>query len=106
MRALFRVVAVRFSNLIYAQKYNNNNNNTIIPIIIGATVIVTRSLKENLQAIPGTHPIDFLQKTAVLGTSHILRKVLQCETLNLSGGVHRWFKKHTRKKGPVTSDIK
>ena len=51
---------------------------TIIPIIIGATVIVTRSLKKNFKAVPGK--IDSLQKTAVLGTSHIIRKVLQCET--------------------------
>ena len=28
---------------------------TIIPVITGATGIVTRSLKKNLQAIPGTH---------------------------------------------------
>jgi hypothetical protein len=27
----------------------------------------------------GRHSIDSLQKTAVLGTSHIFRKVLQCE---------------------------
>ena len=52
----------------------------IIPVIIGATAIVTRSLKKNLQAIPGTHPIDSLQKLAILGTSCILRKALQCET--------------------------
>jgi hypothetical protein len=52
-------------------KVNNNNNK---PVIIGATGIVTRSLKKNLEAIPGTHSIDFLQKTAILGT------VLQCET--------------------------
>ena len=70
---------------------NNNNNNcieiqrmwnlkcTIIPVIIGATGIVTRSLKKNLEAVPGKHSIDSLQKTAVLGTSHIIRKVLQCE---------------------------
>ena len=30
--------------------------------------------------IPGKHSIDSLQKTAVLGTSHTIRKVLQCET--------------------------
>ena len=52
----------------------------IIIIIIGATGIVTRSLKNNLQAIPGAHLTDSLQKTAILGTSHILRKALQCET--------------------------
>jgi hypothetical protein len=61
--------------------YNNNNNQkcTIIPIIIGATGIVTRSLRKNLEAIPGKHSIDSLQKTAILGKSHIIQKVLQCE---------------------------
>ena len=33
----------------------------------------------NLEAVPGKHSIDSLQKTVVLGTSHIIRKVLQCE---------------------------
>ena len=33
-------------------------------IIIGATRIVTRSLKKNLETIPGKHSIDSLQKTA------------------------------------------
>ena len=51
----------------------------IIPVIIGATGIVTRSLRENLEAVPGKHSIDSLQKTAILGTSHTIRKVLQCE---------------------------
>jgi hypothetical protein len=36
----------------------------IIPVIIGATGIVTRNLRENLEAIPGKHSIDSLQKTA------------------------------------------
>jgi hypothetical protein len=53
---------------------------TIVTIIIGATGIVTRSLRKNLEAVPGKHSIDSLQKTAVLGTAHIIRKVLQCET--------------------------
>jgi hypothetical protein len=52
---------------------------TIIPVIIGATGILTRSLRKNLEAVPGKHSIDSLQKTAILGTSHIIRKVLQCE---------------------------
>jgi hypothetical protein len=53
---------------------------TIIPVIIGASRIVTKSERKNLKAIPGKHSIDSLQKTAILGTSHIIRKVLQCET--------------------------
>ena len=52
---------------------------TIIPIIVGATGIVTRSLGKNLEAVPGKHSIDSLQKTAILGTIHIIRKVLQRE---------------------------
>ena len=53
---------------------------TIIPIIIGATGIVKRSLRKNLEAVPGKHSIDSIQKTAILGTSHKIRKVLQSET--------------------------
>ena len=52
---------------------------TIIPVIIGATGTVTRSLRKNLETIQGKQSIDSLQKTAVLGTSHIIRKVLQRE---------------------------
>jgi hypothetical protein len=51
----------------------------IIPIIIGATVIVTRNLRKNLEAVPEKHSIDSLQKTVILRTSHIIQKVLQCE---------------------------
>jgi hypothetical protein len=52
----------------------------VIPVIIGATEIVTRGLKKYLETIPGKHSINSLQKTAVLGTSHIIRKVLKSET--------------------------
>jgi len=52
---------------------------TIVPVIIGATGIVTRNLKKSLETVPGKHSIDSLQKTAILGTSHIIRKVMQCE---------------------------
>ena len=53
---------------------------TVIPVIIGAAETVTRCLRKNLEAVPGRHSIDSLQKTAILGTSHIIRKVLHCET--------------------------
>ena len=35
--------------------------------------------KEEFESCTGKHSIDSLQKTAILGTSHIIRKVLQCE---------------------------
>jgi hypothetical protein len=53
---------------------------SVILVIIEATGIVTRGLKKYLETIPGNHSIDSLQKTAVLGTSHIIRKVPQSET--------------------------
>jgi hypothetical protein len=40
----------------------------IIPVITGATGIVTKSLRKNLEAIPGKHSTDSLLKTAILGT--------------------------------------
>ena len=52
---------------------------TIVPVIIGANGIVTSSLWKNLETVPGKHSIDSRQKTAILGTSHTIRKVLQCE---------------------------
>jgi len=59
--------------LLKKELHNNNNNNN------NATGIVTRSLRKNLETVPGKHSIDSLQKAAILGTSHIIRKVLQCE---------------------------
>jgi len=44
----------------------------IIPVIKGAIRIVTKGLRKNLEAIQGKHSIDLLQKTAVLGTSHMI----------------------------------
>jgi hypothetical protein len=74
----------------------------IIPVIIGATGIVIKGLKKNLEAMAGKYLADALQKTAILGTSHIIWEVLQSETGSLSGGDHCWFRRSTRKKSPVT----
>ena len=76
----------------------------IILVLIGATGIVTKGLKKNLKAMPGTDSIDSLQKTAIGGTSHIIREVLQSETGRLSGGDLRWFRRSARKKGLFTRD--
>ena len=57
-----------------------------------------------MEAIPGKHSVDSLQEAAVLGTSHIIREVLQFETGNLSGGDRHWFKRSTREKRTMTGD--
>jgi hypothetical protein len=52
----------------------------VIPVITEATGIVTEGLRKYLETIPGRHSVDSLQKTAVLWTSHIIRKVQWFET--------------------------
>jgi len=48
----------------------------VIPVIIGATGIISKSFRKYVSNIPGKHEVKKLQKTAILGTAHILRKVL------------------------------
>jgi hypothetical protein len=48
----------------------------VILVIIGATGTISKSLREYLRNIAGKHEIKELQTTAILGTAHILRKVL------------------------------
>jgi hypothetical protein len=48
----------------------------VIPVIIGATGTISKSFRKYVRNIPGNHEIKELQKTATLGTAHILRKVL------------------------------
>jgi hypothetical protein len=52
----------------------------IIPVIVGATRIVTKNLKENLESVPDKHSVNAVQNTTVLGMSHIIWKILQSES--------------------------
>jgi hypothetical protein len=49
----------------------------IIPAIVGATRIVTKGLKKNLESMPDKHSVDAVQNTAALATSRIIWKILQ-----------------------------
>jgi len=48
----------------------------VIPVIIGAIGTISKSFRKYVSNIPGKHEVKELQKTAILGTAHILRKVL------------------------------
>ena len=48
----------------------------VIPVIIGATGTISKSFRKYISNIPGNHEVKELQKTAILGTAHVLRKVL------------------------------
>ena len=46
----------------------------VIPVIIAP--VISKSFRKYISNIPGNHEVKELQKTAILGTAHILRKVL------------------------------
>ena len=53
-----------------------NVKTKVIPLIIGATGTISKPFRKYVSNIPGKHEVKKLQKTAILGTAHILRKVL------------------------------
>jgi hypothetical protein len=53
-----------------------NVRTRVIPVIIGATGTISESFRKYVSNIPGNHEVRELQKTAILGTAHILRNVL------------------------------
>jgi hypothetical protein len=50
--------------------------NTVIPVITGANGTISKPFRKYVSNIAGNHEGTELQKTAILGTAHILRKVL------------------------------
>jgi hypothetical protein len=48
----------------------------IIITITGATGTISKTFRKYVSNIPGNHEVNELQKTAILDTAHILRKVL------------------------------
>ena len=53
-----------------------NVKTKVIPVIIGATGTISKSFRKYVSNIIGKHEVKELQKTAILGTAHILLKVL------------------------------
>ena len=53
-----------------------NVKTKVIPVKRGATGTISKSFRKYVSNIPGKHEVKELQKTAILGTAHILRKVL------------------------------
>jgi hypothetical protein len=48
----------------------------VTPEITGANGTISKFFRKYLSSVPGKHDIKELQKTAILGTAHILREVL------------------------------
>jgi hypothetical protein len=53
-----------------------NIKTKVVTVIIGATGTISKLFRKYVSNIPENHEVKELQKTAILGTAHILRKVL------------------------------
>jgi uncharacterized protein YycO len=53
-----------------------NVKTRMIPVTNGATGSISKSFRKYVSNIRGNHDVKELQKTAILGSAHILRKVL------------------------------
>jgi hypothetical protein len=67
---------LKYKDLIIEIQCMWNVKTKVMPVIIGTSGTISKSLRKYLSSIPGKHDIKELQKTAILGTEHILRKVL------------------------------
>jgi len=53
-----------------------NVKTKVIAVIVRATGTISKLFRKYVSNIPGKHEVKELQKTAILGTAHTLRKVL------------------------------
>jgi len=53
-----------------------NVKTKVIPVIIGATGIISKSFRKYVSNIAGKYEVKELQKTAILGTAQMFREVL------------------------------
>ena len=67
---------LKYKDLIIEIQPMWNMKANVIPVIIGATGTISKSLRQYLNNIPWKHGIKELQSTAILGTVHKLREVL------------------------------
>jgi hypothetical protein len=67
---------LKYKDLIIETQHMWNVKTKVTPVIIGSTGTISKSFRKYLSSLPGKHDIKELQKTAILGTAHILQKVL------------------------------
>jgi hypothetical protein len=71
---------LKYKDLIIEIQSTWNVKTKVTPVIIGATATISKSFRKYLISVPGKHDIKELYKAAILGTAHILRKVLSRST--------------------------
>ena len=66
----------KYKDLEIPYRQNVENGNRDDTSVIGALGVIKKGLEKYVDKIPGTVSIDELQEITLLGTAHILRKVL------------------------------
>jgi hypothetical protein len=51
-----------------------NVKTKVIRVIIGVNGTISKSFRKYVSSIPGNHEVKELQKTAILGTAHMLQR--------------------------------
>jgi len=66
-----------------------NLKTKVILLILGANGTISKSFRKYLSYVPGKHDIREVQKTAILGTAHVLGKVLmqKYKTFNMVNNI-------------------
>jgi hypothetical protein len=67
---------LKYKDLTIEIQHMWNVKTRVIPGIIGATGTISKLFRKYVSNISGNHEVRELQKTAILGTTHIIRKVL------------------------------
>jgi len=67
---------LKYKNLTIEIQRMWNTKPKVIPVTIGATGTISKSFRKYVSNIPGKHEVKKLRKTAILGTAHIIWKVL------------------------------
>lgn len=67
---------LKYKDLLIETQRMWNSRVKIVPVVIGATGSVSKNFQKYLSQVPGKHNMTELQKTAILGTAHIVRRVL------------------------------
>jgi hypothetical protein len=63
---------LKYKDLTIEIQHMWNVKSRVIPVIIGVTGTISKSFRKYMSTLPGNHEVKELQKTAILGTAHIL----------------------------------
>jgi hypothetical protein len=80
------IIILKYKDLTIEIQRMWNVKTRVIPVIIGAAGTISKSFRKYVSTIPGNHAVKELQKTAILGTAHILRKVLMYKYIRANAG--------------------